>query len=452
METVDGVKKSVVDLLAAFQMAKLYSTNHAIFKNAVEKAAESIAEVLRHRHELVIGFVGEEVVFEKEIFFDLISTAKPLTEYLKERGIEKITFSTGFGKEKLEAFFVFLANLSKDDPYVDPQQRLESLGIRSITVGKIKMGDAPGQRETGKQYAASGVSPQAYAAHLKLLSQSLDDIFESKDFDHVTLNTTISGLMENLFEWHQELSRLSAVQNHDTVTFLHMLNVSVLAMYFAFQLGFAREDIFNIGIAGLFHDIGKVYISRGVLGKHGALTDTEFTTIKTHSQLGARLLLGIVDKVGILPVIVAFEHHMRYDSKGYPKVSRGYKQHVASMIISICDVYDALMQRRSYKFAYPPDAIYKIMMKEKGAAFSDELLDVFFRIIGAWPLGTIVELNDDRVAVVRQVNQNDIFKPKIEVVHPKDKKEIIDLKENCEVIIQRALNPLSEGKQYVHLI
>ncbi|MBU1090363.1 MAG: hypothetical protein KKC42_00780, partial [Candidatus Omnitrophica bacterium] len=139
--------------------------------------------------------------------------------------------------------------------------------------------------------------------------------------------------------------------------------------------------------------------------------------------------------------------------KGYPKVSFYKKLHTASMIVSICDVYDALFQKRNYKRDYPPNLIYKLMMKERGEAFDSELLDRFFEIIGVWPVGTIVSLSDGRVAVVREQNEDNKFSPKIEVISPKDKKETIDLKTVKDRLkIERSLNPLSEGKEYLPLI
>ena len=203
----------------------------------------------------------------------------------------------------------------------------------------------------------------------------------------------------------------------------------------------------------MFHDIGKIYITERILNKEDKLAEGELASIRNHAELGAEMLLKYVDKLGILPVLVSFEHHLRYDLKGYPKLPFKYKPHIASSIVSICDVYDALYQRRSYKRDYPPDTIYNIMIREKGSAFDPGLLDNFFRMIGIWPIGTVVLLNDGRVAVVREENEDDIFVPKIEVIYPQDKKEVIDLKyRKAELRIERALNPFAEGKDYLSLI
>ena len=168
-------------------------------------------------------------------------------------------------------------------------------------------------------------------------------------------------------------------------------------------------------------------------------------------MLGADILIAHTAKVGVLPAVVAFEHHMGWDCKGYPPVAFSRKPHLASLIVNICDEYDALTQRRSYKRDYPPEIVYQIMNRQKGAKFPPKLLDKFFKIIGLWPKGTIVRLSDSRVGIVRQVNEEDIYRPKVEVVSEKSG-EVIDLGQVKNMNIRYALNPLTEGKDYLDLI
>ncbi len=172
-----------------------------------------------------------------------------------------------------------------------------------------------------------------------------------------------------------------------------------------------------------------------------------------HTDLGAGILLKYLDTMGTLPAVVAFEHHLRYDCKGYPKLPYPQKPHPASLLISQCDVYDALVQRRPYKRSYPPLKVYEIMMMGEGKSFDPSLLDEFFKIIGIWPVKTIVTLSDGRIAVVREQNKNDKFNPKVEVISPEEKKELIDLSEAGQNLkIENSLDPYKKGKKYLHLV
>jgi HD-GYP domain-containing protein (c-di-GMP phosphodiesterase class II) len=230
-------------------------------------------------------------------------------------------------------------------------------------------------------------------------------------------------------------------------------------MYFSSKLGFAKEDSLDIGIAGLFHDIGKIYISRKIINKPDKLGTEEFERMKSHAILGAEILLGYADHLGILPVVVCFEHHLKFDMKGYPKSPFVQKPHIATMIVSICDVYDALAQRRGYKIDYSPDFIYNVMTRERGEAFDPELVDKFFKIMGVWPIGSIVALSDNRIAVVTDEHEDDIFSPTVKVIasapgqQEQDQGEAIDLSKAKDTLkIDHYLNPWKEGKEYLRLV
>lgn len=93
------------------------------------------------------------------------------------------------------------------------------------------------------------------------------------------------------------------------------------------------------------------------------------------------------------------------------------------------------------------------MMKEKGTFFDPSLIDKFFEIVGVWPIGSIVSLSDGRVAVVRDENEDDIESPKVEVIHPQEQRELIDLHERKGSLkIEHFLNPWKEGKDFLHLV
>ena len=435
--------------MSALQVARLYPDWHPQFKKAVDKAFESLNDVLTIEGDLVIGIIGEELVFEKEIFFELSKTVKPMIIYLKERDIEKIQFMRGLDKEEMGKFVTFLT-VPKEEIKGHAQEALSKHAIEHIVVGKIKVQAARALTEE-TQMPTSYLN--TYDDSLTKVTASLESVLNGQGFDHLALKMTVNNIMDNLLGHYQDFLNLTAIKRYDLKTFSHILNVSILSMHFAFKIGFKKKEALEIGTAALFHDIGKLHISRKILRKPGKLTDEEFVEIKSHVIFGSEILLKYVDTLGTLPVVVCFEHHLKYDLSGYPKVPFHQKPHIASLMVSICDVYDALSQRRGYKNDYPPKMIYELMIKERGISFEAELLDKFFKIMGVWPAGTIVSLNDGSVAVVREENEDDIFAPKVEIIEPENKKELIDLKAyKFTLAIERSLNPLNEGKKYLPLI
>ena len=433
------IEETLKDFMSAIQVSRLYSDWHPQFNKGIEKSFLSLSEALSEKQEIVIGIVGEEIAFENEIFFNLSKTSKPIIRYLKDRGIERIGFYRGLEKGELAKFISFLA-VSKDEIKPDLQNELQALGVKNIVAGKIRAGGVSGENITKAMDYFS-----LYDDSLKKVTQSIDNVINAEDLDHVSFHLTVQGVMDNLLGRYQELLNFAAVQRYDVKTFSHILNVSILSMYFSSRMGFSKDVVREIGVAALFHDIGKIYISRKIIRKPGALTEQEFGKIKNHVILGAELMLEYVDNLGMLPVVVSYEHHLKYDRSGYPKSTFPRKPHIASLIVSICDVYDALSARRSYKADYPPQVIYEIMMKDRGKAFEPFLLDKFFRLIGVWPIGTKVVLSDGRIALVKEENEDDILFPKVEI---EDNKEILDLKLLKDTLkIERYINPHVQPKE-----
>lgn len=441
-------KKSIVHLLSAVQTGKLYSNTHPKFHNAIEIAYNSLRETLENRTEIVIGMVDEELACGEEIYFDLSRRFKSLIIYFLERNIEKIFIHKAFDKDELSKF-VSVLNTSKKELQTDAQKFLALQGIRNIKTGKIKdysLLQMDGTDDWDSLNKLYDTSVDAYA-------QAMDNVLNLKELDGIDLRFNLLNVMENFIGRHQEIMSLIEVKRKDLLTFIHLLNVSILAMHLSSKLGLTKDDVLDVGVAALFHDVGKIFISSKILRKKSKLTEHEFTKIKDHTILGSRILCEYRKSLGYLPAVVAFEHHLRYDLSGYPRVTHSKKPYIASFIVSICDVYDALAQRRTYKKDSPPNEIYETMIKEKGKLFHPDILDRFFEVIGVWPIGTIVSLNDKSVAVVREINKSNIFCPKVEVISPIKKKRFIDLeKEKREFKIEKALNPFGRGKEFIDFV
>ena len=343
--------------------------------------------------------------------------------------------------------FIYFLSSPKKQIKKNIQEYLTQHSIRHISAGKIRILSA---EKSPKKKKPDNLLNQ-YETSLDSLTKSIKKMLDSEEVDYLDLRFNILAVMENFMGNHNELLNLISVKKKDLMTFIHLLNVSALSMFFSSKLGFSKEDVLDIGVGALFHDIGKISISQEIILKTSELDESEFDKMRSHPEHGAKILLRYKENMGILPAVVSYEHHLRYDLKGYPKAVYPVKPHVASLIVSICDVYDALSQRRTYKKDYPPNKIYEIMNKGKDSQFDPVLLDNFFKIIGVWPLGSIVSLNDDRIAVVRSINEKDIFSPKVEIISSEQKGETIDLA-TCDKSIKASLNPFGEGKKYLDCV
>lgn len=442
----DKIKSCFIYLMNTIQAGKIYSENHPKFKEFIERLYAVIEEILESRKELTLGIVKGELAWENEIFFNLTQKMGPLIAFLEESRIERIIFQQGLRFEELHGFAVFLARTRRLDK-VDEQEYFNLHGIQNIRAGRLR---ALVKGETPE--GAVDEIRMKYENSIQSVSHSLNQVLNEEEIDYLDLRFNVLSLMEDFVGRHQDLLNLVAVKEKDLATFAHLLNVTLLTMFFAAKLEFPKDDVLDLGIAALYHDVGKLGISLGILLKRTKLAEQEYIQIRDHPVLGAKILDGYKETLGILPVIVAFEHHVRYDQTGYPKLAYPKKPHPASMMVSICDVYDALALKRSYKKDYPPDKIHEIMNLEKGKMFDPQLLDKFFRFMGIWPVGTIVALSDGRVAIVREVHEADPRGPTVEVIDPQEHKEAIDLSKTKELRVTEALNPHGKGKKYLPLI
>jgi HD-GYP domain-containing protein (c-di-GMP phosphodiesterase class II) len=445
---IEKVKNALLNLSSAIQAGKIYSKDHPSYQDFILRAFQALHDVLARKKELVIGIVEDELAWEGEIFFSLSQKLNALVLYLQDKNIERVVFLPDLNEEELSSFVLFLIDREKKEA-ADAHEYLTALGVRNIRAGKIRA--LTPQQETVE--APSMVKRKRKDKTVRNVSQIIETVLNEEDVDYMELKFNVLNYMEDYLGRRQELSNLVSIKKKDLPTFLHLLNVSILCMFVSSKLGYSQEDVLDLGIAGLFHDIGKLAISRRILQKKTKLREDEFYKMKHHTTQGAEILVKYTDTVGKLPAVVAYEHHLRYDMKGYPRLAHPHKPHTVSMIVSMCDVYDALAQRRSYKKDFPPKKIYNIMIEGKGTSFDPELIEDFFRVLGVWPIGTVVSLSNGRIAVVRKTNKMAIFNPAVEVIHPKKSREVIDLaEEKNKLEITKSLNPFKEGKKYLNLI
>lgn len=176
---------------------------------------------------------------------------------------------------------------------------------------------------------------------------------------------------------------VNVIEAKDKYTEGHSRRVSRFAVEIAKEMGYSNEEIENIEIAGLLHDVGKIGIDQNILGKRGKLTEEEYLIIKEHPSKGVHILEAIAFDERIKDAIKF--HHLRFDLKGYPKSSLE-KQPLYASIIEIADAFDAITSARSYSIAKTKDDALLELIKHKGTQFAPELVTVFEHMLQANPM------------------------------------------------------------------
>jgi putative nucleotidyltransferase with HDIG domain len=196
---------------------------------------------------------------------------------------------------------------------------------------------------------------------------------------------------------------LSTLRSHDEYTYSHCVNVCILALSMGQRLGYDRANLSELGVAALFHDVGKADIPLEILNKGSAFTPEEWRVIRRHPILGVKSLLRLkgLDDVSTKIVIAGFEHHLNYDSSGYPKIAAPRKLTLFGRIISLADCYDAMTASRVYsRVPLAPDKALRLMFSKGGSVYDPLLMKVFVNCMGVYPVGTIVRFDSGEWGVV----------------------------------------------------
>jgi len=188
---------------------------------------------------------------------------------------------------------------------------------------------------------------------------------------------------------------VSALDYRDHYTKGHSSRVGDMALEFASMLNLNEQNKELVHIAGHLHDIGKIGISDNVLLKKGALSDSEWTLMKSHPQIGSE----IVNKCSSLSEVsvVILQHHERWDGKGYPSGIRGESIHIAARIIAICDTIDAMSSNRPYRDQYPWDIIREEIHRNSGLQFDPSLTPYVDSLIELWQKNVFDDTYQDQV-------------------------------------------------------
>ena len=191
---------------------------------------------------------------------------------------------------------------------------------------------------------------------------------------------------------------LTRMQAHGDYTTSHAVNCCVLALAFGQYLGLEEDALRNLGLGTLLMDVGRVTMPHGLLAKERRLSATEWAFVKRHVANGVRLL-GRSSLPGDALDIVRM-HHERVRGTGYPKGLVGDRIPWTALMAGLVDSYDAMLRRRPYRDAYEPDAALQVLYEQADATFGRDLVESFIRYLGAYPVGTLVELDNRAIGVV----------------------------------------------------
>ena len=230
------------------------------------------------------------------------------------------------------------------------------------------------------------------------------------------------------------ISGVATLKSHDTYTFEHSIEVTVVGTMLGDRLSVPSDDLRQLALGCLCHDIGKLAVPAEILLKPSKLTAEEMRVVEQHPRAGFEAVQQIMSNEDIIARQVVWQHHERQDGSGYPRHLRGENRYVvrkqigrpkdlmlpAAEIATVADVYSALASDRPYRRALEPPSILTALHQMAGTHLNREIVGGFVSILPAYPVGTEVVVISGKLrgyrGLVSELNSRDIHRPRIRIL------------------------------------
>lgn len=390
--------QSVTPLMTALRRAasyaRLYGPSHALTATACAEAADSANGLTRSDGETIITVRDDSLFLDRRLLATTSLEFNGLLKAVQAADIDSIAFSGTVDPTDIAALVAVIGGLS--DSY-------EGGGSISINSRMIEAADmAP---------SATSALRRSYTTSLDLLRHVGSTVRAGERLDLDATSATVSDLLAQALSQPTAALLLASVKSHHEYTYYHSVNTCILSLSLGRLAGVSDDDLLLLGMGALLHDIGKIEVSTGVLSHPGRLSPEQWAEIRRHPQVGAQAILEAAGSGQEVTATVAFEHHARFDGSGYPRLvyhehthdehgSPPGPQHFFSRLVAVADTYDAMTTRRSYRRAEPPSRALHVLLSAAGTSYDPDFTLAFMHMMGLYPPGSFLRLNDGRVVMV----------------------------------------------------
>jgi len=297
---------------------------------------------------------------------------------------------------------------------------LKAKGVESVLIDTSKSIDEALSVNLTTQQESSGPvilevnkAKKLFNESKRLQQQIFHDIQQSRTINIEPIVDVTKQTIAAIFKNPDALICVLNIRNKNEYLLEHSVAVSVLMTIFTRFLNIDRDIIQQLAIGAFLHDIGKIKIPDEILNKTGKLTEHEYRIIQQHVNYSIEIIKA-TPSISPLSLELAALHHERLDGSGYPLKLKQPEISNYGAMIAICDVFDALTADRCYKASYSHIKAFSILrsLAHEGKLMP-RLVDLFIKCLGVYPVGTLVELNSNRLAIVESRNQDDPINPKV---------------------------------------
>ena len=361
----------------ALAVMGLYAEGHPSRERAIDAAFQGFDGLADGNGRPSFTFLDGEVLYGRDPMRDFKDW--DWGTRLAGAGIERIEVERRMSRDEFDGFLQEIyARVTLTAVGTSENRQMRSLGVRFGAVGIQGL----------SQPAAASAAPAPALATLNLsLGEEVEtlrwlqgEVQSQRGIPLIEAEAIVRSLSVAMHTDRRTMLPLLQLKEFDQYTTTHSLNVAVLAMGLAETLGLGSHAVRGFGVAGLLHDIGKIRIPLEVLTKPGKLAPAERAIIERHPVDGAQIIMESDEDLD-LAAIVAFEHHIMLDGGGYPVTHYRRDCALASRLVHVCDVFDALRTKRPYRDAWESEKVFAYLRERAGTEFDPALVQAFVEMM-----------------------------------------------------------------------
>jgi len=428
------------------RVSQIYDSKNVALHQFIEESLKSINDLIELQGSIALKIVKVDLFLnDQRLRYSVegFTSFKYLMTQWKKRLIGEIIFQAPLDERMLKEFVYTFMGLEdgQEGNAVLFTKQLESKNIHSVEVHPLEVSEEEGEEEgvfTLQKEDPQEVGKKVFFETIGTIKEVITHIKGEQQTEVRKLKRLAQKAVHLVMEDESILLGMATIKNYDEYTFNHSVNVSIYSLAMGKRLGFSTKTMTELGLTALLHDMGKSKVPKEVLNKTSAFDEGEWGMMKRHPLWGAEILLNLKQLGEINPrvVIGIFDHHVKSDFSGYPKLFRKREVSLFGQIIQIADSYDAMTTPKIYRDTpFTPEQALALMLKEGGIHYDPTLLKVFVGLVGTYPVGSLVLLDTHELGIVYKPNPNPrwIDRPKVLLVFRDEKgeaqKKIVDLTE-----------------------
>ncbi len=319
--------------------------------------------------------------------------------------------------------------------------RLQDLGVAAVYIWDERTADLEIQEPISDQTRLLAAN-----AIREVMAELKDEFEHDRILAHnlPQLTSAVDEIINDLLSSGKLFMDFFEIKTIDDYTFLHSVNVCVLALILGLHLGYHEGKLRELGLGALLHDIGKTFIPTEIITKPGPLTEAEWKTMTQHTTLGFDILRES-QEMSLSAAHISYQHHERYDGTGYPRGLAGDDIHPYARLTAICDVFDALTSNRNYRRPYLPHEALEYILGNGNSHFDYQLVSEFTKCVAMYPLGSEVRLSNGTVGIVIEVPPQVPQRPVVRIIRDEKGRDLdspydLSLLDLPHIVISAVLN------------